>query len=84
MNCARKGCSKTAVWQPNLGLRTASSDVEAEAAIGIGLCDEHKAEARLEDLVTDKGWEMICGQFGEMGRAIPDRSRTRLIWKVLS
>ena len=49
----------------------------------LAVCDECKAEMKLDDLLTEEGWSMIVEAFLGRGRARPKRSRTELVFTLL-
>jgi hypothetical protein len=82
--CGYKGCDKHASWQVGFSLQASYSDVTAHAIIGLVVCDQHKQDTKLEDVLSDEGWEVICKSFAAQGKAIPERRKTKLEWKALS
>jgi hypothetical protein len=84
--CERRGCEREARWSPAIEMRP---EVRLDPAIGgmmavldVDFCDECRAEAKLEDIVTDGVWFDLAQKFsrGYGGRIEPDRSRARLHW----
>lgn len=84
MKCNRTSCAKDASWQAGFDVYDSFGDVPAKVELGLYLCGEHKHEAKIEDLVTNEGWDQIVEAFAGAGRAIPDRKRTKLAWKAIS
>ena len=80
MNCSRIGCPNEGVWNPVLVLR-APLDYKApptRAALCLPLCDEHKAQTKLVDVLNDEGWTFISRNFQALGKLVPERALTRL------
>lgn len=76
--CSLKGCEKEARWYPHLHLyakcHSSIRDSPASGIIDLPICDEHSRTLIIEDIVTDKGWEVIVQGFTERGYAEPDRN----------
>lgn len=55
-------------------------DQPAKASMGLGVCDDHREDTVLEDLVNDEGWETICSTMSKAGKMVPTRALTELRW----
>jgi hypothetical protein len=75
------GCEHPAVWQPVLEFRAPGSDVVAPALLRLGICEKHKAETVLADVMGDEGFAQIAAGMEKAGFVAPDRQRTTLGWK---
>lgn len=86
MQCSRIGCSLTAQFRPRLtfAAEIAPKGPRAAAELNLYLCSAHKAETQIDDLVSDVGWDQICGALDAVGRAKPDRSTLGLEWEAIS
>lgn len=76
-------CAKPGVWLPVLVMRAPYAYRNSTPARGIfdlKVCDEHKAEAKLEWFLDSPGWAKIQASFEAMGKAAPDTERTTLDW----
>jgi hypothetical protein len=82
--CDEVGCLKTARYIPILLLFAPLGDEPAEAQMEMGFCTEHKADVKVEDLVTDEGWTKLCEMFKLNGILPPARERTEVKWLEVS
>lgn len=82
--CGRKGCDGVAEWQVTLLLVAAGAQDPpprshlVRAMLALGVCDRHRVDTAVEDVVGDAGWAQIVGGFDEVGMRRPDRARTTI------
>ena len=82
--CDRMGCSEPAIWRPVLHLRPAEySGDPALAYVGLTLCDEHRAEATVEEFLTDQTWNSLLEGFHQAGAMVPTRRLTTLEFEAI-
>ncbi len=80
--CASKGCQEPGVWRPVIAFwaSQAKDHLPAECPFGLALCDRHRLETKLRDLVSDKFWVLAERAMTHLGKARPDRSTAELRW----
>lgn len=49
--------------------------------MGLLICAADAATAKPEDFISDQGWEMICTRLDLMGKMIPSRELTTLLFR---
>jgi hypothetical protein len=77
--CDVKECSNPASWVPVLLLRPKWwKGKPARGTLAIHVCDTCKPKIKVEDCLSDEGWNKILGDFRKLGRADPHRSSTAL------
>lgn len=70
--CSRKDCISPAKWQP--GWRAwaqgypRTPQFEIVAFMGLGLCDAHKADTTVKDLVSEQGAAMVNAELRVLRR----------------
>ena len=78
MTCSKDGCANEGLWHPVIRLRSLDGTA-SEAIFGqFHLCDDHRASAKLSELLLDGDWVEILRGFAEAGVALPDRAATHL------
>lgn len=82
MKCDRVDCEEEAYWQP---IFRVSPDGEhyADGAANLNVCNKHKNEMVIDDVIDDDGWRQIVGGFLAAGRAEPIRKLTKLEWQPI-
>jgi len=84
-SCSRKECDEAAAWRPIILLyplnHPAYDGPPIRAAIGIAVCDGHKEETTLDQLVTADAFQMIRGGLLNAGKDEPDPERIGLDWE---
>ncbi len=80
--CNQRGCRAYADWQVGFVMYADPAlfpkAPPVPAWLGLYLCDAHKKETRVEDIVTDEGWTQICEGFKKARRVLPKRKLTQL------
>lgn len=83
----RQGCTRRSRWQVGLtmyGLVDGQRTVPVKATLGLRVCNEHKDDMTVDDLVTDEGWRQIERGFDSVGRLRPTRSLNELRFDALN
>lgn len=80
--CNRTGCANPGRWQVGLvfyakGFENVSQGMKAYFKLVI--CSKHSKTARVEDFLSDAGWEQIKGAMRASGKAEPERGLTKLL-----
>ena len=82
MNCNH--CPGEALYRPVLLLRSASGKKPRRAAFKtIGLCEQHKDSAKVEDFVSNSSWDRIVRYLCESGKPSPARKATTLDFDLI-
>lgn len=77
--CNKTGCNALSVWRVGFTLLLRGWEhVPVPAYLGLVVCDEHKASMKLEDVLTDDGWNGIAEGFRAIARPVPTRELTTL------
>lgn len=77
-------CPNEASWHPRMMVRAAGYEQQpCPSILGLNVCHEHKAMKKLEDFLSDAGWEQISNALIEAGRIAPTRSLTTLEWEPI-
>lgn len=87
IKCSREGCSDFATWWPILLLYAPVAYQDAPpcpAKLSLPVCDECKAEIRVEDLLSDEGFDALAFGIASAGKVRPDRDRTKLDWEAIT
>jgi hypothetical protein len=87
MKCSTKACDTEASVMPVLQLFAPAQHGQhppAEVIVRMPHCAGCKGKATVEAMVSDEGWEQICGAFVANGLARPARARTLLRWEKLT
>ncbi len=82
--CDRKDCGNVVAWSPGM-LVYAKTDKDRKHPLVsqtiLAICEEHKAETTVDDVLTDEGWEIICVMLAKLGKCPPKRSWTVVTWR---
>lgn len=89
-DCARTGCNEPGIWMPRLNFYTDEKHrfncmmQTAEPACAemqdLLVCEEHKNQLELKDIMDDRGWQFMVRSFLKVKRPIPKRNLTELEW----
>jgi hypothetical protein len=82
----RKDCDQVAVWAGHFVLYAPPPYPPSACAPSndfLYLCDEHRHETKVEDVLTDEGWKQIAAGFVRAGLVEPCRERTELVFAPL-
>ena len=85
--CDVRGCLRPARWAVSLALYAAygrGPHPPALAATDLAVCDECRPGITVADLVSDGGWETLCGAFEAVGHIRPDRERVEVRFTELT
>lgn len=85
MTCSSEGCSFEAAWEPVVNLWPAGHDklkvTPAQLSmVGIALCDLHRSECRITDLLDDDTWNQIKVGMFDAGLPQPERETAFLTY----
>ena len=81
MNCDKTGCVNQAFWHPVFLISFKGNILQpVRALVPLHVCDEHREQMKVEDILTDGGWNNICAEIYKFtrGKARPKRSLTEL------
>lgn len=81
--CSRTGCNAEATRQVGLLLRADEHHEPAEAWLGLEVCEQCRSKMTLSDVVCDGNWPHILAAFAGIGKALPRRELTKLVFKRL-
>lgn len=77
--CGKVDCGARAIWRVGFTFVLRGYEhAPCPAYLGLGVCDEHRASAKLEDFLSDDGWAGICEGFRAANRPPPTRELTTL------
>lgn len=80
--CSNSGCDKPTRWQVMIEVRAPLAQYPTapplQISTSLGVCDEHKGETKLDDVLTDDGWNKIVDALRADGKVDPDRSTARV------
>lgn len=84
MNCEAKGCTKTAT----LGVCFSFThhtipETRAVSIPFLHVCQDHKETVKLEEILTEDGWQKVCTGFLRIGKRAPTRTLTELVWEEI-
>lgn len=74
--CDLKKCTNRGVFNPVINVRGIDAPIGspyAKCVLSLKICKTHMDELKVEDLLTDEGWEQIRNGFAFRNRAFPDR-----------
>jgi len=79
MNCDKTGCGNQAFWHPVFLICFKGINLNPiRALVPIHICDDHRREMKVADLLTDDGWNDICADIYKIVRTRPKKSLTEL------
>lgn len=83
VRCSRQDCIAPAKWQP--GWRAwakgyPKSSTPIVSYMGLGLCDGHKEDTTIEDLVTPEGAKMVNAELERMRKMPLDFSKAEVVF----
>jgi hypothetical protein len=79
MNCDKTGCLNQAFWHPVFLISFKGIKLQPiRALVPLHICDDHRKEMKVEDILTDKGWNDICAELFKIVRKRPKRNLTEL------
>jgi len=81
--CSRTACSAEATHRVGLLLRADEHHEPVEAWLGLEVCEKCRSTLKLEDVVCDGNWSHILAAFAGIGKALPRRELTKLVFKRL-
>lgn len=81
--CDRAGCENASTHQAEVVIYARIGNTPATGVMGISVCDEHATEETARELLTDAGKRKIEDTFRQLGRALPDWSRSYARWKKI-
>lgn len=79
--CDMKDCAEEGAWIPSLVFyahRSLKNDTPLVSWFKLWVCDAHRDSMTVGDVLSDDGWNKIARSLQICGRAVPDRSRTKL------
>jgi hypothetical protein len=79
IQCQKNGCNHEATKSISLEIRVDNRREPATSSDYLFLCDEHAKECTFEEVVTDEGWESICGAFLSNGYVRPNKEFCNII-----
>lgn len=78
-SCQRKGCKAPARFCPVLVLRARRGAPSChQVAFGLALCTPCGRALKVEDILSDSGWEMLLASAQKMNNGIPRRELTTI------
>lgn len=85
LGCDRCGCANAASHQVGFkvwayGTNRRGDDNCLRALVGLAVCDEHRADVRIDDILTHGAKEHIAAGVARMGKALPDFASAELEW----
>lgn len=87
MKCARQDCpGGDAIVAPVVVLRAPQRYEPApplRAVLGLPTCAPCSRVVTLADVVNDDSWRALTASVRAVGRVLPDRTRTELVWIAL-
>lgn len=78
-DCQVVGCTMAGVWNPVILLWAPNSQGKPCASrLGLYVCELHRRQTKLEDLLTDDLWDTFVKHMKTYGLVEPDRRLTTL------
>lgn len=74
-------CDGEGEWLPVICLRVSRFGPTARGLLHLPICDEHKKNIKLKDVMNDDGWESIEKNLLQQGFKKPRRELTYLEWQ---
>lgn len=78
--CADGNCPQMGRHRPCLAVRVHHGHTPALLNFDMLFCDHHMSVMTIDNFMTDEGWERICAAIRGVGRAVPRRELTTLVW----
>lgn len=81
--CDHIHCQQPARYAVSLELRTTANQKPARTGTVIRVCQQHRDALTFDNLMTAEAWAVICAGFAGMGRALPVRECSNLVFGEL-
>jgi hypothetical protein len=86
MECCRVGCFDRAEYQVYVLLKAPGDYGYPPLRMMIGnfcVCEKHKADVKVESVVNEQGWGMLCELFRRSGTVEPERALCQVEFEEL-